>query len=175
MVESSLRDRRAWLGLGGNIGDPVGNMALALKALDQRDDCRLGKVSHLYKTPPWGKTDQAWFFNGCAEIMTSLEPLALLQACLETERSLKRVRMERWGPRSIDIDILAMDGLTMADDHLTLPHPRMTGRGFVLVPLNDIAPDVVIDGKSVNEWMELSDRTGIELASDDPDWWSIGV
>lgn len=175
MAENSSPDRRAWLGLGGNIGDPVRNMALALKALDQRDDCSLCKVSRLYKTPPWGKTDQAWFFNSCAEITTSLEPLALLQACLETEKSLKRVRMERWGPRSIDIDILAMDGLTLTGERLTLPHPRMTGRGFVLVPLNDIAPGIVIDGKTVNEWMALSDQTGIELASEDPDWWALGV
>lgn len=161
----------AWLGLGGNIGDPVKSMALALMASARRDDCNIVSVSRLYKTPPWGKTDQAWFFNACAAIKTSLTPRELLDVCLTIERNMKRVRDERWGPRTIDIDVLAMEGITVSGDDLTLPHPRMTIRGFVLVPLNDIAPFEIIDGHPVCEWMTKSDRTGIELADGEPDWW----
>src|SRR5690606_42108276 len=83
-------------------------MANALQLLDSRGDMRVIEVSPVYRTPPWGKTDQAWFYNSCAEIETDLEPLNLIDVCLEIERQLKRVRSERWGPRIIDIDILAM-------------------------------------------------------------------
>ncbi len=167
--------RRAWLGLGGNIGDPVKSMALALTELDRRDDCDIIAVSKLYKTPPWGKTDQAWFFNSCAALKTTLTPQELLGVYLTIERDMKRVRHERWGPRTIDIDVLAMEGITLAGADLTLPHPRMTTRGFVLVPLNDIAPDQIIAGHAVSQWMTMSDRTGIELADENADWWRLAL
>ena len=99
------RHYRAWLGLGGNIDDPVASMGKALRILDERADTDVVAVSAVYRTPPWGKTDQAWFHNACAEIVTALEPLKLIQICLDVERSLKRVRLERWGPRIIDIDM----------------------------------------------------------------------
>src|SRR5262245_28545484 len=92
----------ATLGLGGNIGDPAASMARALVLLDGRPDCAVTHVSKLYRTPPWGKTDQAWFFNACAEVRTSLPAEALLEACLSIERQMKRERLERWGPRTID-------------------------------------------------------------------------
>lgn len=165
-------DRRtAYLGLGGNIGDPVKAMTMALRELDRRSDCDVIAVSKLYKTPPWGKIDQDWFFNSCAGVSTTLEPEALLDVCIEIERGMKRVRDERWGPRTIDIDVLAMDGVKLHGDKLTLPHPRMTARGFVLVPLNDIAPDEVIDGRRVADWMVEADRTGIEPVSGSDAWW----
>ena len=103
--------QKAWLGLGGNIGDPVTSMAKALRALNERSETRVLGVSPVYKTPPWGKTDQAWFHNACAEVETSLDPEALLAACLDVEKHLKRQRLERWGPRIIDIDVLAYEGL----------------------------------------------------------------
>lgn len=163
--------RKAWLGLGGNIGDPVHSMSEALKALDSHPDCRVLAVSRLYRTPPWGKTDQDWFFNACAAIETRLAPLELLELCLATERSLKRIRAERWGPRTIDIDVLAMDGVTLDDERLTLPHPRMAERAFVLVPLCDIAPDGIIAGRTVADRARSVDKEGIEVVSEDGTWW----
>jgi len=167
----SERIRRAALGLGGNIGDPVRAMADALQALDGRKDCRVAAVSRLYRTPPWGKTDQDWFFNACALVETALPPEALLDACLGIERDMKRERKERWGPRTIDIDVLTYEGVAQAGGRLELPHPRMTGRGFVLMPLADIAPAMEIEGRTVADWLKDADVTGIEPASAGSEWW----
>ena len=162
---------RATLGLGGNIGDPVHAMAEALRALDARADCRVVAVSRLYRTPPWGKTDQDWFFNACALVETALAPEALLDTCLDIERVMKRERKERWGPRTIDIDVLTFEGVAQSGGRLELPHPRMTGRGFVLMPLNDVAPKLEVQGRAVVAWLEEADIAGIEPASAGPDWW----
>ena len=170
---SSEPFHRATLGLGGNVGDPVRAMAEALRALDARADCRVLAVSRLYRTPPWGKTDQDWFFNACALIETTLAPEALLDTCLGIEREMKRVRKERWGPRTIDIDVLTYEGVAQAGGRLELPHPRMTGRGFVLMPLADVAPDLEVEGRTVAAWLGEADIAGIEPASAGPDWWKI--
>ncbi|MFC3072920.1 2-amino-4-hydroxy-6-hydroxymethyldihydropteridine diphosphokinase [Shinella pollutisoli] len=167
--------RRAALGLGGNVGDPVRAMAEALRALDARADCRVVAVSRLYRTPPWGKTDQDWFFNACALVDTRLRPEALLDACLGIEKAMKRERRERWGPRTIDIDVLAYEDVEQAGGRLELPHPRMTGRGFVLMPLADIAPDLVVSGRTVEDWLGAADVAGIEPAGAGPDWWREGL
>ncbi len=162
---------KAALGLGGNIGDPPAAMAQALRCLGERGDCRIEAVSRLYRTPPWGKTDQADFFNCCAIIATSLEPEELLDLCLSIERGMKRERLERWGPRTIDIDILTHDGRQAESDRLTLPHPRMIERGFVLMPLADIAPKMRIGARTVSEWLETADTIGIHAVGEDRDWW----
>jgi 2-amino-4-hydroxy-6-hydroxymethyldihydropteridine diphosphokinase len=162
----------AYLGLGGNIGDPVTAMAEALGAFDARSDCHVVSVSRLYRTPPWGKTDQDWFFNAAAAIETSLAPHDLLDLCLEIEKSMKRVRIERWGPRTIDLDILAYDNVVLSDDRLTLPHPRMQDRAFVLMPLADLAPDLLISGGTVDAWLSEAEKSGIEIADEDRGWWS---
>lgn len=161
----------ATLGLGGNIGDPVHAMADALRHLNQRSDCRVTAVSRVYRTPPWGKTDQADFFNACAALETSLDPEALLDACLGIELEMKRVRNERWGPRTIDIDVLTYGDLRQATSRLELPHPRMTTRGFVLKPLADFAPLLPIEGRTVEEWLAEADVTGIADAGLGGDWW----
>lgn len=161
----------ATLGLGGNIGDPVTAMAEALRRLDARVDCRVVSVSRLYRTPPWGKTDQADFYNACAAVETRLEPQDLLAACLEIERTMKRVRIERWGPRTIDIDILTFDERTIDAEHLKIPHPRMTERAFVLMPLADIDPEMIVNGRSVADWLDLADRAGIAVANENRAWW----
>lgn len=171
---STLPDRTwevAALGLGGNIGDPPAAMAEALRQIDRSDDCRVVRVSKLYSTPPWGKLDQADFFNCCALVETVLEPEALLQLCLSIERNMKRVRVERWGPRTIDIDVLTYGNREQKTQTLELPHPRMTERGFVIKPLADIAPEMVLNGRTVDAWLEQVDVTGIRVADDDPDWW----
>ena len=169
---------RAWLGLGGNLGDPVANMAAALRLLDARADCRVEAVSSVFKTPPWGKTDQDWFFNACAEIYTDLAPLQLIAACLDIEAQLKRVRAERWGPRLIDIDILLMQDaegsfVTMAEEKLQLPHPRMLDRAFVLVPLAEIAAAMALQGRNIADWAKASEQAGIEKARTDAGWWKL--
>ncbi|WP_235894900.1 2-amino-4-hydroxy-6-hydroxymethyldihydropteridine diphosphokinase [Brucella pecoris] len=151
-------------------------MGKALRILDERADTDIIAVSAVYRTPPWGKTDQAWFHNACAEIETALQPLKLIATCLDVERSLKRVRLERWGPRIIDIDILAMQDETggavvMTDAVLELPHPRMHERAFVLVPLNDIAPSLEVAGRTVAAWNADIEQSGIEKARTNAGWW----
>ncbi|SIQ96249.1 2-amino-4-hydroxy-6-hydroxymethyldihydropteridinediphosphokinase [Rhizobium sp. RU33A] len=165
------RWQAATLGLGGNVGDPVAAMAEALRRLDQRSDCRVTSVSRLYRTPPWGKTDQADFYNACAAVETLLEPQELLAACLEIERTMKRVRVERWGPRTIDIDILTFGDRVIDAEHLKVPHPRMTERAFVLMPLADLYPQLSVKGRSVADWLDAVDRTGIAVANENRAWW----
>lgn len=164
----------AALGLGGNLGDPPAAMAKALRELDKRGDCAVMAVSRLYSTPPWGKTDQADFFNCCALVETQLHPEALLDLCLSIERDMKRVRGERWGPRTIDIDVLTYGDLETKTERLELPHPRMTERGFVILPLADIAADLRVRGKTVLAWIETADIRGISVANESRDWWRGG-
>ena len=161
----------AYLGLGGNVGDPAAAMAEALQRLDAHPDCRVTAVSKLYRTPPWGKTDQDWFFNAAAAVETTLSPHGLLDLCLDIERSMKRVRSERWGPRTLDMDILLFGDVTLADEQLTLPHPRMADRAFVLMPLADVAPHIDVQGRSIADWLAQADRSGIEIADPERDWW----
>ncbi|OWV75030.1 2-amino-4-hydroxy-6-hydroxymethyldihydropteridine pyrophosphokinase [Rhizobium sp. R339] len=169
MPEAALQS--ATLGLGGNIGDPVKAMAAALQSLDRRDDCRVSAVSRLYRTPPWGKTDQSFFFNACAAVETSLPPEALLDLCLSIEREMKRERIERWGPRTLDIDVLTYGDVVQEAPRLELPHPRMTDRGFVLMPLADIAPGLLVKSRTVGDWLSDADVAGIEVADNNRDWW----
>ncbi|KQR68774.1 2-amino-4-hydroxy-6-hydroxymethyldihydropteridine diphosphokinase [Rhizobium sp. Leaf341] len=165
------RWHQAAIGLGGNIGDAATAIARALAQLDARSDATILEVSRLYRTPPWGKTDQDWFFNACAVVQTTLDPLGLLEACLDVEKAMKRLRLERWGPRTIDLDVLTYDTITMETPELTLPHPRMTSRAFVLLPLCDILPDHVVAGRRIAAWAGDADAAGIELADGRADWW----
>ncbi|WP_325265109.1 2-amino-4-hydroxy-6-hydroxymethyldihydropteridine diphosphokinase [uncultured Rhizobium sp.] len=159
------------LGLGGNVGDPRAAMADALRELGARSDCRVVTVSRLYATPPWGKTDQAEFLNCCALIETLLHPEPFLDVCLDMERRRKRERVERWGPRTIDIDILTYGDSAYHSETLELPHPRMTARGFVMMPLADVAPEMVLGQKNVRDWLAEADIEGIRIADADRDWW----
>ena len=129
---------RALLGLGANLGDPVATLNEAKARVG-----RLGTVtaaSALYRTPPWGVTDQPAFVNAALALETPLDPNALLAALKELERELGRVASERWGPRAIDLDILDVDGIRRDDPHLTIPHARLFERAFALVPLAEIEP-----------------------------------
>ena len=164
-------DTRAFLGLGGNIGDPAKAMAAALRALDAHGKVRVEQVSRLYRTPPWGKLDQPDFLNAVAEISTGLLPRALLDLCIETERALKRERLERWGPRIIDIDILTYGDIHLSEGGLEIPHPRMLERAFVLLPLAEVSPGLELDGKPVEEHLARLDRSGLERVSESGDWW----
>ena len=159
------------LGLGGNLGDPRQTMSQALKILDETPSCRIEAVSRLYRTPPWGLTQQPAFLNCCARMVTSLQPEELMQLCLDIEHRLKRVRKVRWGPRLVDIDILTYGNLQIDSEMVTVPHPRMTERGFVLVPLAEIAPEVMVRGKRITDWADIIERDGILPVSNDGLWW----
>lgn len=157
----SSRAEEVLIGLGGNIGDPLQAMRSALAALGSHPGCAVSRVSSVWKTPPWGVTDQPDFLNACAAIKTTLAPRDFLRLCLETEKELKRVRDLRWGPRSIDIDILFFGDFSIDEPGLTVPHPRIADRAFVLVPLGEIAPDRMINGKSIAELARSANRDGM--------------
>ncbi|EKF17957.1 2-amino-4-hydroxy-6-hydroxymethyldihydropteridine diphosphokinase [Nitratireductor pacificus] len=167
-----MRLHDAFLCLGGNIGAPDEAMRAVLDAMDAREDCAVAAVSSLYRTPPWGKLDQPDFLNAAAHIRTSLEPQELLEVCLELERSLKRVRGERWGPRVIDIDILLYDTRSVDLPGLVVPHPRMSERAFVLAPLAEIAPERLVAGARVDALLDRVDRTGVTKITEDGGWWA---
>jgi 2-amino-4-hydroxy-6-hydroxymethyldihydropteridine diphosphokinase len=152
----------ALIGLGSNLGDKSGNIERAVALLTAGDDVRLIARSRLYRTPPWGKTDQDWFVNACIGVATTLSPHELLGRCQAVENELGRIRRERWGPRVIDVDILAYRGVTLDEPELVVPHPRMAERAFVLAPLADIAPGLIIDGESIAERLVDVERAGVE-------------
>lgn len=154
----------AWLALGGNVGEPRATLDRAVALLCDGTDIRLLARSGDYRTPPWGVTDQAPFVNLCIAVETTLTPHALLDRAQAVERALGRDRSkeQRWGPRTADIDIIAYDDLTLAEDGLILPHPRLFERAFVLVPLAEIAGDRVIAGRRIGEAAAAIDRAGIE-------------
>lgn len=129
----------AYLSLGSNLGDRLALLAEAVRRL-RTPAVRVTKVSSVYETAPWGKTDQPAFLNCAVEVETELAPHALLGHILSVEQSLGRVRIERWGPRTVDIDILLYGQERVATADLEIPHPRMAGRAFVLVPLLEMAP-----------------------------------
>ncbi|OKL44875.1 2-amino-4-hydroxy-6-hydroxymethyldihydropteridine diphosphokinase [Pseudovibrio exalbescens] len=136
----------AALGLGSNMGDTKAHIDAAIAALAAHDGIEVIERSSDYRTPPWGPVPQDDYRNCCLTIKTHLAPKRLLQACLDIELELGRVRHERWGPRTIDIDVLLYGQARVEDDGLSIPHPRMAERAFVLVPLAEIWPTAVIDG-----------------------------
>ena len=156
---------RAYLGLGSNLGDKIANISAALDRLDAAPGITIAHCSGLYRTPPWGDVDQGWFLNAAAAVETSLAPHDLLEVCLEIERGMGRVRERRWGPRLIDMDLLVYDGAFLKDDRLTLPHPHLLARAFVLVPLLEVAPDLNVGGIRIAEALTRLDVTGIKRVS----------
>ena len=167
---SNRAEEEVLIGLGGNIGDPLAAMQAALGALDAHSACRIVRVSSVWQTPPWGVTDQPDFHNACAAVYTTLAPRAFLDVCLSIEQDLKRVRDRRWGPRSIDIDILFFGNRLIDEPGLTVPHPRIANRAFVLVPLSEITPDLPFEGNTIAGLAANSDRTGMTKANG-PDWY----
>jgi 2-amino-4-hydroxy-6-hydroxymethyldihydropteridine diphosphokinase len=152
------------VGLGGNVGDVRSTLAAAIALLCDGRDVRLIARSCDYRTPPWGLTDQAAFINACILVETSLDPRALLARALRVESALGRDRTKerRWGPRTLDIDLLAYDDEVIDEPGLTLPHPRLFERAFVLLPLAEIAPERIIAGVRVREALARLDVGGIE-------------
>jgi 2-amino-4-hydroxy-6-hydroxymethyldihydropteridine diphosphokinase len=130
---------RAYLGLGSNVGDRERMLTFAADLL-AGPDVRLIARSHIYESPPWGKTDQRSFLNQVLEVETTMPATSLLDRCRDVEQALGRVRIERWGPRTIDVDILLYDDAVIQTPDLIVPHPEMRRRAFVLVPLAELAP-----------------------------------
>jgi 2-amino-4-hydroxy-6-hydroxymethyldihydropteridine diphosphokinase len=154
----------ALIALGGNTGNVRDALNRAIALLCDGREVSLLRRSADYRTPPWGVEDQPAFINACLRVATTLSARALLDRAQSVESALGRERSQerRWGPRPIDIDLLAYDSVACDEAGLTLPHPRMLERAFVLVPLAEIAPDWVIDGVKIADALARLDRTGIE-------------
>jgi len=154
----------ALLSLGGNVGDSRALLDRAVTRLCDGNEVRLTVRSSDYRTPPWGDEEQPPFVNLCIAVDTTLLPHALLQRAHAVEHELDRERAggRRWGPRTVDIDILAYDDMILDEPTLTLPHLHMFQRAFVLVPLAEIAPDRLIAGRSAREALEGMDISKIE-------------
>ncbi len=153
----------AYVALGSNLGNPRQQLLDAMEALAQLPKTRLLQCSSLYRTPPWGVLEQPSFINAAVELDTALSPDDLLDALLAIERRAGRVRGERNGPRTLDLDLLHVDGVQRHDKRLTLPHPRMAERAFVLLPLHDIAPALRLPGQgTVAQQLATLDLAGCE-------------
>jgi 2-amino-4-hydroxy-6-hydroxymethyldihydropteridine diphosphokinase len=158
----------AVIALGGNVGDVRATFKEAIADICSLAHASLRARSSDYKTPPWGETQQAPFINACIEIETGLAPRPLLSIMQQTERKFGRDRTKetRWGPRTLDLDLIAYDDIAMTEPELTLPHPRLFERAFVLVPLAEIAPERLIAGRSVRSALAQVSREGIERLPD---------
>lgn len=139
---------RAFVGLGGNLGDVEATLMEAVWALESLPQSSLRLQSSIYRSPPWGRTDQPDFLNAVVEIQTRLAAIELLNRLLEIEERFGRVRdpADRWGPRKLDLDLLAYGDQEINEPGLHVPHPRLKERAFVLVPLAEIAPTLQLPG-----------------------------
>ncbi len=152
----------AYIALGANLGDPASTVRAAFAALAELPGSRLVRSSSLYRTAPVGITEQPEFVNAAAELATGLEPEALLDALLAVEQTFGRVRAARNGPRTLDLDLLLYDDRQLDLPRLTLPHPRLHLRAFVLQPLAEIAPELQLPGRgSVAAWLPAVANQGI--------------
>jgi len=159
---------RALIALGGNVGDVRATFQRAIANICGMAQAALLARSSDYVTPPWGEEQQANFVNACIEIETSLDPHALLFALqkIETKLGRDRAHERRWGPRTLDLDLIAYDDVSMQKAELTLPHPRLFERAFVLVPMAEIVPDRVIAGRKVSSALAGLSTEGIERLPD---------
>jgi len=154
----------ALVALGGNVGDVRDTLQRGIAAFCDGQAVRLLARSSDYRTPPWGVTDQPPFVNCAIAIETALAPVALLARAQKVEAQFGRRRSEerRWGPRTLDIDLIAYDDVELAMPELTLPHPRWRERGFVVLPLAEIVPERKIGGVRIADALAEVNRTGIE-------------
>ena len=166
-----------YLSLGANLGARAQALREALRRLAQLPGTRLMRASSFYETAPWGKTDQPPFLNGAACLSTRLAPEALLAACQEIERALGRVRHEHWGARTLDIDLVygvrGGQAVRVATPRLTLPHPYLLERAFVLVPLAEIAPTLVLAGRPIAAWCEENGAQQVRRSEETAQPWPL--
>lgn len=155
----------ACIGLGANLGDAPSALRQALAALAALPDTRLRAASRLYRTPAWGREDQPDFVNAAASLETGLAAEPLLDQLLDIEQRFGRIRLpgERWGPRTLDLDLLLYGGQRIASPRLQVPHPHLHERAFALLPLAEIAPEAAIPGHgTVKSVLAGIDACGIE-------------
>ncbi len=154
----------AYIGLGSNLEDPIAQVSLALQELGELPDSTLVSHSSLYASKPQGPADQPDFINAVACLETQLDAHALLDALQALEQAHQRVRIQHWGPRTLDLDLLLYGKQIIATDRLSVPHPWLDKRSFVLYPLADIAPDLVLpSGESIESLLPLCDAAGLEV------------
>lgn len=163
MENAPDRVSRAYVGFGGNLGDPGRTLRAAAAELGRRAG-RLSAASAIYRSAPVGVTDQPPFLNAVAALDTRLTPDALLDVLLAVEAEHGRVRDVRWGPRTLDLDLLWFEGVVRDDPRLTLPHPRAHEREFVLRPLCDLAPGLDLHGRTAREWLDALEPQDVEPA-----------
>ncbi|QXM07176.1 2-amino-4-hydroxy-6-hydroxymethyldihydropteridine diphosphokinase [Crassaminicella indica] len=142
---------RAYLGIGSNMGNKKENIKKSVQLLKEHPDIKVLNISSFYETAPVGYTDQDWFLNIVLEIVTNLDPYKLLSYCQHIEKILKRKRIIRWGPRTIDVDLLLYEGFSSNDENLIIPHPRMHERAFVMIPLYEINKDLTINHTKIKD------------------------
>ncbi|MCB1758034.1 MAG: 2-amino-4-hydroxy-6-hydroxymethyldihydropteridine diphosphokinase [Gammaproteobacteria bacterium] len=163
MTPAGLSREAIYIALGSNQDEPVVQIDRALATLDAHPDVQVVAVSRLYRTPPWGVVDQPPFVNAAARLASELPPEALLDVLVGIEQAAGRQREQRWGPRSLDLDLLLYGDRQLDTPRLQLPHPRMHERAFVLVPLLDIAPEVAIPPHGLAaDLLNEVDRSGVE-------------
>lgn len=166
-IHSTSEASEAYIALGANLGNREATLKEALHRLDQHEAIEVLRCSRIYETEPVGYLDQPQFLNMTAALRTTLAPEALLQVMLEIENQLGRVRDIRYGPRTVDLDLLWVEGQTLDTPDLTLPHPRMMERAFVLVPLSDIVPQdqsgASLHSKLAAALQELDGKEGMRL------------
>lgn len=156
----------AYLSLGSNMGNRMRNLEEALKKLENDYPIKVVNVSSIYETDPVGYEEQDLFLNMAVQVRTALSPYQLLEACLQTENELGRKRVIHWGPRTIDLDILLYNDENIKTEMLVVPHPRMHERSFVIIPLLEISPDILLP--TLKQPLceiadQLSDKEGVRV------------
>ena len=154
----------AFIALGANLGDPVAQLREAAQRLRDTAGLHSVQLSPIYFSAPVGVVDQPRFANAAVRLETTLTAHELLAVCHSVERAMGRVRTVRWGPRTIDLDLIFFGTLHLSDEALTLPHPRWSERAFVVQPIYDLAPDLSIDGVALSETLARLDRSDLQRA-----------
>lgn len=156
-----------YVGLGSNLanelGSPVEHLQQALAVMREHKQIQDVRVSSFYASAPMGPQDQPDFVNAVAGFETTLTPAELLAFCQQLEEQAKRARIRRWGERSLDVDILLYGEAQIAEPQLTIPHAGLPERNFVLIPLQELAPEIIVAGKSIDDYPQSKDWTGLKL------------
>ncbi|GBD49433.1 2-amino-4-hydroxy-6-hydroxymethyldihydropteridine diphosphokinase [Methylopila sp. Yamaguchi] len=160
------------LGFGSNVGDKVDNLRAAMAQAFDGSKIRFVAASSIWRTAPWGYVDQDWFANACAVGQTEMSPEEALAWTQSVEQDLGRAKTFRWGPRTIDVDILYLGDAKIASERLIVPHKEMFNRAFVLAPLAEIRPELVLDGVSIATATSAIDRQDLEIIA--PPWRPAG-
>ncbi|MCH6255264.1 2-amino-4-hydroxy-6-hydroxymethyldihydropteridine diphosphokinase [Puniceicoccaceae bacterium K14] len=152
----------AYIGLGGNIGDAASSIKKAYELLSSLEGVSTSILSPIYRSAPVGYENQDWFFNAVALLRVNFDCRTLLHHCLRIEQQLKRVRKEKWGPRTIDLDVIVFGDLELNEEGLIVPHPRAHERAFVLLPMKDLNPNCKIGGWTIAGLCETVKGQAIE-------------